>query len=69
MNTIEDLRRWIGFYGDYLDTLRDYLGNLHNTEFANNFMNQLYTIDPKFRDANITFIDLMRDGQELLKNF
>lgn len=63
MNTIEDIRVWLGNYQVYVNALSNYLNNnFPNSPAAQNIMNNLYQIDPKFQTANITFHDLWTDA-------
>lgn len=55
MNTIEDIRIWLSNYQVYQNALINYLNQFPNSTAAQNLMNNLYQVDPKFLSANITF--------------
>ena len=53
----------------YLDKLANFLSNFPESSEAQNIMNTLYQIDPKFQVANITMQDLFSDAAGLWSSF
>jgi hypothetical protein len=69
MDTIEHIRVWLGNYQTYIEKMTTYLSQFPDSAEAQQFMNTLYQIDPKFQVANITMHDLLNDASSLWMNF